>query len=325
MTATVDREEPVVITALRTEGLRAAEKLDLTLDRPIAALGQGPSGQAALDALELLLAACDPARASTVLARLGVLDPFEEVEVTVVEDLPVQIAFDHGDVGGLLASDATRTLKIRLDLDLDPLLFGELREWALRDPRLVAALGEATASLTVGWVFTNDLRAASIDRLALRIGQASLPTTGAERPRWLAGWLRTIAGRFRRVTDDDLDVVAERVHSAQLSADPERRARAAVLCDALAAPPFSLGRLELVQVATGLVPCFGPKLLRPRLVGRRGADRLRLAEAALLDQPDVLLLDQLDPSEPELLAWLRGLTQGDDAILEQVLIADGAG
>jgi hypothetical protein len=313
----------VYVTSLRLEGLSAAEAVDLQLPLPVASLPSGAAGLAALDAFDLFIAACDPARTAAALARLGVVTPGAAVDVTVEDGLPSQASFDRGDAGGLLAPGGARTLKVRLDLALDPVLFGTLREWAMRDPRLVTALGDATASVTAGWAFTNDLSTAAIGRLHVRIGEAVIPSVGAERPRWLSGWLRDVAARFHRVPDDDLGALAARVHAAALSADPELRGRARRLASAVAEPPLSLGQLELVELATGLAPCFGPDLLRARLIGRRGADRLRVAAAAILAQPDVLLLERTDAIDDGMLSWLTSLTEGDDAVLEQIVLAPG--
>lgn len=311
------------VTALRTDGLRTASQQELSLSERLIHLADGPENLAVLDAIELFRAGCDPEHVEPALGRLDVVDPFEDLEITVEGELPEQVSFLHGDASSLLATGGTRTIRVRIDLSLDPLLYGKLREHALRDPRLVTALGEATASLTVGWAFTNDLLAASIGRLQVRIGDVVFAGAGSDRPRWLAPWLREVARRFRRVTHDDLDVVAERLHDAAHSPDPDRRARFATLRQALAGPPFSLGTLELTHLRGQIMPCFGPDLTRPRLLGRRGADLLRIAEAVLIEQPDVLLIERLDPSEGDLRDWLASATQGQGAVLEQVIIAQG--
>ncbi|TVQ90423.1 MAG: hypothetical protein EA397_12615 [Deltaproteobacteria bacterium] len=312
------------VTSLRTDGLRFAHDAAVDLPSRLVHLADGPANLALFDALELFRAACEAEHLESALSRLDVVDPFEDLEVSAEHGLPEQISFAHGDAESLLRPDGTRTIKVRVDLALDPLLYGTLREQALRDPRLVTALGDATASITVGWVFTNDLHTASIARLQVRIGDVSFPSAGNERPRWLAPWLRDIAGRFRRITSDDLDVVAERLLEAAFSSDPVMRQRYHTLRQALEAPPFNLGRLELVHLRGVVTPCFGPELVRPRLVGRRGAELLQIATAVLLDQPDVLLIERIDPADAPLLAWLEAATQGEDAVLEQVLIAQGA-
>jgi hypothetical protein len=311
------------VHALRVEGLREAPRLESVFDPRLTHLADGPQGIAVLDAIDLLVAACDPTQTRLVLQRLGVVDPFVEVDLEIEDGLPIQITFEEGDAGSLLPADGSRTIKVSVDLALDPILFGALREQALRDPRLVGALETATTTLTVGWVFTNDLCTASIGRLSLRIGDVAFPTMGSERPKWMTSWLLDIARRFRRVTDDDLQIVAERVLEASLSENTARRTRAAALCAATGRPPFGLGALELVTLGGAVQPCFGPALTRPRSIGRRGADLVRIAEACVLHQPDVLLIERVDDADSELLAWLRDQTDGDDAILEQVIIGQG--
>lgn len=320
---TVRPEERLYITAMHVEGLRAAPDRHQLLPEPLTHLADTSGGLALLDAIELFLAGLDPHRAASVLTRLEVVDPFEDVDLTLHDSLPVQLAFEQGDAASLLRADVSRTLKIRLDLRLDPLLFGALREWALRDPRLVQALGEATASITVGWAFTTDLRVASIGVLQLRIGEVSFQTSGSDRPRWLPEWLQSIAQRFRRVSEEPLHVVAERLLDATLSDDPTTRARARHLASAVGEPPFSLGRLELVQLNGRVAPCFGPDLVRARQIGRWGAERLRIAEAVLLDQPDILLIERVEPADQHLLTWLHDATEGEGAVLEQVIVAQG--
>ncbi len=311
------------VTSVRLEGLWPADSLERALSRPVATLGADPAGLAALDAFDLFVAGCDPGRTGAALASIGVVPSASDAEVTVEDALPAQVTLHDGDAAGLLGPHGGRTVKVRLDFALDPVLFGRLSEWALRDPRLASGLADATASVTIGWAFTNDRTTAAVARLQVRIGEARFSTGGAERPAWLAPFLHDVAGRFRRVGDEPLDAIAARVHAAAFSGDLERRKRARALMAALAAPPFDVGALELLVDARGVRAAFGPELLPPRRLGRTGQDRVRIAEAAILDQPDVLLVDRVDPTDAALLAWLRGASTGDGAILEQVIVADG--
>jgi hypothetical protein len=289
-------------------------------------LPDGPDGIALLDAVELAMAVCDPLRSAASLVALGIVDNADDVEVIVEDELPVQVSFEQGDAEQLVDPDMGRTLRIHLDLALDPPLFGRLREQALRDPRLVNALGDATLALRLGWIWTNDLRTASLGLLGIAVGEVSFPIAGSDRPKWLPELLREISGRVKRVAYDAPEVVAARLHAAAVAPSPERRRRFAKVAEALGEPPFELGRLELTQLRGRIQPCFSPRLLRARQLGPAAAEALRLVEAVWLEQPDVLLVErpgacQAVPVDVE--AWLETRTQGDHATLEQVLFARG--
>src|SRR5690606_28615667 len=93
------------------------------------------------------------------------------------------------------------------------------------------------------------------------------------------------------------------------------------LSRALAEPPFGCGALELVNPSRPSA-AFGEELRRARQLGPAAARALRLVAAALLDAPDVLVLDE--PVAPPVREWLRARTDGPDATLEQVLIVGEA-
>lgn len=316
----------MLVTGIRVEGLRTAPELSVTEPERMAFLADGPDGIAMLDALELAVAVCDPSRTAGILESMGIADDADQVEVIVEDHLAVQVSFDTGDAAQLVDPGMGRTLRIHVDLELDPPLFGNLREQALRDPRLVNALGDATMSLRVGWIWTKDLTTASLGLLGVAVGEVSFPTAGADRPTWLPELLHEIAGRIRRVHNEPADVIAARLHAAALSSDPEQRRRFAQVAGALGEPPFELGHLELAHLSGRIQACFSPRLLRARQLGPAAAEALRLTEAVWLDQPDVLLVErpgacQAVPADVE--AWLETRTEGDRAVLEQVLVARG--
>ena len=313
------------LTTLHVEGLRSADGLELHRPGSVRVLPDGPAGIGIVDALQLLVAACDPARTARTLVALGVAPDVDAVELLEEGGLPVQVTVTDGDAGSLIDDGRSRTARIRATFELDPPLFGTLRQQAVRDPRLVSALSEATLSLTVGWMWTTDLGTASVGLLAVAVGGSSFPTTGSERPAWLGPLLREVAGRIRSVPDLDEVGLAARLQNALLSSNPETRSRAQRTCDALATAPFHLGRVELVRLGTGVRPCFGPRLLRARTFGHAATSALNLAITVLLDQPDLLMTVGAGAHLPEdaVLDWLREAADGEQAVLEQVLLARG--
>jgi hypothetical protein len=235
---------------------------------------------------------------------------------------------DGSGVPALLPVGGGRQITVSLDVELDPPLYGRLRSLAVRDPRLVTALGEgARVSLKVGWLFTNDLVTVSVGLLTFAIGDTAFPLTGSERPAWLGQLLKDIGGRFRRVSwTEAVEEVGGRLHDASLSVDPDRRSRFRSAVDALAEPPFLYGALELVRIGGRVEPCFGPGLMRSRQFGPSGAEALRLVEAVFLDAPDVLVIEsggslQRDPAAVR--SWLAERAQGEAATVEQIVLAAG--
>jgi len=313
------------LTSLHVEGLRAGDSVELRQPGSLHQLPDGPVGIAMLDALELVAATCDPTRTVPALVDLGVAPSASTVERLDEDGLPVQVSIEDGDAGALIDPDRSRTLRVRAGFELDPPLFGQLRQHAVRDPRLVTALSEATLSLTVGWMWTTDLQTASIGLLGLAVGGSAFPATGSERPAWLPELLNVIAGRIRRVPALSEAALAERLLQASLSSDPQVRARLDRVRHALAQPPFELGTLELVRLSGQVRPCFGPQLLRARQLGPAALSALNLATTVLLDQPDVLLAVAPQahlPTQP-LTDWLTEQAEGEQAVLEQVLLARG--
>jgi hypothetical protein len=228
----------------------------------------------------------------------------------------------------MLPVDGSRQITTTIGFELDPPLFGRLRQQAVRDPRLVTALSESPrATVKVGWLFTNDLLTASIAVLALAVGETPFPLTGTDRPPWLSGFLRDVGARFGRVSwGDTPGVVARRLLLAALSPDPDRRAKFRQLADALERPPFVLGHLELVRVGEQVEACFGPGLHRARQYGPAAAEALRLVEAVILEAPDVLVVEApgiAQGTPDEVRGWLSEHASGERATLEQVLVVPG--
>ena len=327
------------LTGIRVQGLRGADGYAATaLDR-VVELAPGPEGVAVADALTLFAASLpvrrgEGAEATAVrraLATLG-LATATDAEVLVEGGFPVQATLASGaPVPALLPVGAGRQVTVHADISLDPPLFGRLRGHAVRDPRLVSALGEgAHLSIKVGWLFSTDLSAVSISINGVAVGDTAFPVVGSERPAWLTELLAEVGHRFARVGwSEPVELAAGRLVEAALSVDPDRRSRFRSSAEALSRPPFVLGELALVRLGERVEPCFGPGLLRARQFGPAGAEALRLVDAVFLEAPDVLVVEapgcaQRDPGAVR--TWLADHARGEGATLEQVfLVPGGAG
>lgn len=307
------------LEALALEGLRHAADWSTTELEVSSALPPAPVGIAVADGIALLAAALDARRTEVILDRAGLVGP--ELDLLLDErNLPEQVSgLEPAEVAALLDPESGRRVVAEATVVLDPPLFGQLREESMRDPRMLAALGASpTVTVKVGWLFTADHGTASIGVLEVKVADTPFPTGRAERPRWMDSLLVGIGRRLGGVgARTGVDSLGMQLVEASLSPEPHLRARFHRLCEAMAEPPFGFGRLELVGQDDGVMPCFGPELTRARQLGPRTIRALRVATAALLDAPDVLVVED-DVAEPWI-PWLTSLTQGDDATLEQVL------
>lgn len=317
------------VTSLHVQGLRGAEEFEArALDR-IVDLPAGPSGVAVADALSLFVGALDRKALDKALLDLALVQSAGQAEVTEADGFPTQVRLPDGTgVRAILPTDGSRNVRISVELELDPPLYGRLRGLAVRDPRLVTALGAgARVTVKVGWLFTTDLTVASLTVLGLTVGDTGFPLTGSERPSWLPELLKDISGRFGRVVaGETADVIAKRLMSAALSPDPERRRRYQRVADACEKPPFGLGRLEIVAEADRYEACFGPDLARARQYGPSAAEALRLTEAILLEAPDIVIIEAPGFAQRDatlVRGWLESHARGDRATVEQVILAPG--
>lgn len=313
------------LSSLHLEGHRVTPQASAEVPDALCDLPDGPVGIALVDALTLLPGICDKARTAPSLAAVGLVATPDQVDPFDEEPLPVEATLDGGDPGVLIDPENNRRLRIRATFELDPPLFGSLRQHAVRDPRLVPALSEATLTLSAGLLWTTDLSTVSIDLLGLIVGGQPFSVSGSERPTWLPELLGGIASRIHRVPELDEVSIADRLLAASLSTDRAERARFDRIRRALAAPPFSLGTLELVRNGSVVQPCFGPDLLRARHFGPTALSALNLVSTIFLDEPDLLLVVAPDGPLPReaLRRWLVDLTNGEGAVLEQILIARG--
>lgn len=313
------------ITGLHVTGLRGAEEFEARSLARVVDLPGGPPGVAVADALVLFYAALDKSRTAGAMVDLGLADDVAAVAVLVEDGFPTQITLPSAaGVRALLPGDGSRSMRISVEVELDPPLFGRLRGLAVRDPRLVTALGAgARLTVKVGWLWTNDLLVASASVLGIAVGDTAFPIIGSERPSWLTELLVDIGSRFRRVGTDTPERTAKRLLGAMLSPDAERRRRFGSAAEVCEKPPFSLGKLELVQEGDRVDPCFGPSLLRPRQFGPAAAEALRLIEAVVVDAPDVLIVDapghaQREPAQVR--GWLEAFASSERATVEQVVL-----
>jgi len=292
-------------------------------------LPPGPEGVAVADALTLLSASLDGERLKGALVRLGLCHPADDPGIIEELGLPTQVWLsDVAGVNALVNVEETRTFTVYVEVEPDPPLFGRLRELAVRDPRLVTALGQSpTVRVKVGWLLSNDHTMVAIGLSEVGIGEVGFSLASAERPMWLPGLLRDLGGRFGRPDPAEPEgALVARLLEAQLSGDPSLRRGFAKVADAVAAPPFSLGRLELVRTEGRVHACFGEQLLRARQFGPSAVEALRTVMAVYLSAPDVLILDAPGASTREPAAvreWLAGATEGDGATLEQVIVVPG--
>jgi hypothetical protein len=318
----------MLVTAIRTEGLRA--DLNLTgLGRRVDAAA-GEPGRRLADALGLWAGTLNPDALPGALVAVGAGSGAAAVEAVVEEGVCVGAGWDRPGAMAALLATGERRFGVEVRVELDPPLFARLREEAVRDPRLVSALGTSLAlTVKVGWLLTTDGLGATVGVLALSLGGVDFPVSGSERAPWATRLLRDVGARVGRVDwTEQLDAVAARLHTAATSSDPERRARAARAAEALARPPFSFGRLEVLADGPALELAFGPELLRARRLGPAALHAVQLAEAVLLRQPDVLIVDGPGAGFSRAAAvsrWLERATAGGGATLEQVVLVPGGG
>lgn len=306
------------VTRLATEGLRHAPPELVELDR-VVQLPDPPGRRAVADALVLFAAGLRPGPCLPLLRGLGwggtVHPGTDDDDDTQFRDL------DAAAVRSMVEDD-TRAVTVDARLSLDPPLYGRLRSQAMRDPRVVTALGqEATLSLKVGWLFNGDRSAVVPSLLGVRIGDVPFEASGPDRPTWLPGLVRDLAGRFRLT--DPYEPLAELQHAlrtALLSPEPTIRTGFEAWGDTLEAAPFSLPRPTVVEVGGRAQLVFGPHLLRARQLGRDAIDISRVVYAAMVERPDVLVVAETTP--PSLAEWLRALPEAEDAPIEQIWMTE---
>lgn len=323
------------LTGLQIEGFRGALQWSLPTDQAASTsqmlpLPKGRAGCAVADAITLFAAALTtmgpPEQADPSLhmglfpasQRLGWAGPATSV---VGQGLDAELQGLRGPAVASLVAEGSRALTIEAVLALDPPLFGRMREHALRDPRMVTALGQNPGvRIKVGWLFSKNRENANPSVLFLRVGDVGFELSGKERPAWVPDLFHDLGRRFARTDPfEPPAAVARQWLDATLSPDPKVRRGIAAAHAALCAPPFDLPALGLVRDAaddTTVEIVFGEELARVRQLGRPALDAMRIVYAAYVLRPDVLLLDE--PIPPEQIRWLTKLTEADEAPVEQI-------
>ncbi|MCB9742904.1 MAG: hypothetical protein H6741_05335 [Alphaproteobacteria bacterium] len=306
------------IRAISVEGLSGLHQLDAQALGRVVRVGGPPRAQGALfEALTLALGAFSPQDAERAVARLG-----QGLEAQVSgAPLPEAISLGRPQrLGARLDPEGERTLKVHLELELDPPQFGLIREHARRSPELASALGEdaATLRLSLGWAFTTDLSLASLSVFGVRLGDV-VPAPGTPAA-WRDALLRTFAGRGRG--RDPLELSVQRIAEAERAPERARRQGVARLREALQAPPFSLPRLELVDAGDG-APwlALGEDLAPLEAHGPGSVDAVGLAEAVFIDPSEILALRSpgaLSEDPEAVREWLSALVDAEDSPLEQL-------
>jgi hypothetical protein len=302
----------VYIVSIQARGFRDLPSASIDhCSRWMRLRGPGPATTALGDAVELGFAALSNAALARLALRWGLITE----NATPPEDdhaFPDQL--DHCDpiaARALVASDAKRSLNVDLELHLDPPLFGQLRELAAREPRVVTALSERpTIRISVGALFTTTFDALAIHLDDFSVGDQRFPTHGKDRPPWLDRFLRGLRGRFHRFDLGD-DAPGQLLHAAT-----SRDEHDAYLAWQSALAPDG----PQLRIARG--PEDQPVLLGDGLPLRRhgqvGLDRASLAAAIHLSHADILWAESDDP-------LLQAAVESSPSPLEQVFSVSASG
>ena len=309
----------MLISALDIQGLKAAGDWSGTGLGASVELPAPPVGMAISDALAMIEAILNPDQFVALSHRLGILSPEHEVFHDDAGFVEQAVELDVAAVDAILSADGSRRVTLTATLELDPPLFGRLREESMRDPRVMTALGQNPAlTLKVGWLFSMSRQAVSVGVLDFQVGNTPFALNKSDRPSWMNGMLRAIGARLGRADwSEEISAVTRRLQQASLSADVHQRRGFRRVAEALSAKPFQLGHLDLIGMGDDVVAAFGPELTRARLLGPRASRALRLTEAALVRSPDVLVVEEATVDE---VAWLVSCIEGEDATLEQVWV-----
>ncbi len=270
------------------EGLRALPDFEgQGLGRVVPVLGTAAGRTALADAITIALSAFS----SSDLVRAAALLGLGETCEAHGEGLPEELVIQRPGIAQSLFGDE-RTFRVKLDLELDPPQYGEIRAHALRDPRLVSALGAAdtTLGIAVGWVLTRDWSVAATSVLGVRLGDVELPLVGEDRPSWLSGFLQGLSGRLHRHRAGDGD--AQAYARAERSPDAVERMAARQVRQILSRSPFGLGELQVIEgEPTWLGLTHGDSVLPLRAFGPRVAHQVGLVQAVHLSGAEILVTE----------------------------------
>lgn len=335
------------LTHLQTTGLGPAGPLSWE-DLPRACPLGGTASQArhALDALDVFFGALSPAGLRRALWRLRVADTPDEIQVTG-DPLPDQATWPWPDgARSLLEPDGDRTVRVAVDLTLDPLQFRRLREEAARDTDLLAALARAddtdaaaaaprraaSVRLTIGWLFNRRFDAVTVGPVALAVAGAPISLGGTARPAWVGRFLQDLAGRYQRVPDlwhvagtpprPGAGMAAAWL-DARTSADPARQRAQEALGRTLGEAPFLLPTtLPVRWNGAGAEVVTGAHLEPLRTRGARALAHVEAAAAVHLSGAEILGFSDASHLGDDVRAWLGHQALDDGSPLEQVFFAD---
>ncbi len=315
------------ITGISAEGLPAVQELELgTLRRAMWVDSPPETCEQLAAALQLGFAALLPERLPRVLAELAFHSDAESIEI-LGQPLPDQARWQSPHAArALLQGNSERTIKIGIQLQLDPLQFRFLREHAARHPWLVTALSEgARAELTLGYLFDRSLTAASVSILSVVLGEERVPVAGKESPRWLPEFLAGLARRFRclPVAGGSASQAAAAWLAAMEHPDPSRRAAFERVRACLQAAPFGIDSPRPVRWGDQAQVVAGPQGKPLAWLGPAAVEALELAAAVHLSGAEILTLRYPGRQQPEpalALRWLADQATEPGSPLEQVLL-----
>ncbi len=238
-----------------------------------------------------------------------------ETTVLVGDGLPSGVEGLSPDAVTTVVEDGTpRRVIVEAECVLDPPMYGDLRQYALRDPALALGLtGKATVTVRIGWLFSRDGMSAAPAVHALMVGDAAVAPTGSERPVWLVDVLSRLGRKIQRGAEDGEERLATRLADALLSPIAEMRQRADRA--SRAGRDIGIGVLSVVRRDGHLALGCGPDLTPPRRVGADALRAIRIVLDAIIDAPDVLVVDDVPASARR---WLGALPETDRAPVEQV-------
>lgn len=269
--------------------------------------------------LGLGLSAFEPQDAVDFFAHWGVAAQALETKTGLSDEFVFE---NPGRLQGVVDPMASRVVTSTLLLELDPPQFAMLRELAFKDPVLTEAFGPAllTLELKVGWVFTKDLSVGSCTLNGLRLGQLQVPTS-SEAFKALRPLLRGMAHRSR-VARSVRDVSAQLI-AADRSANAADRQAMDRIQEALSRPPFSLGRLQIVEEGEASWLALGDALVPVDQLGPAAMEALALLVEVYLDPSEILITERpglLMERAAQIERWLKALLDAPGGPLEQVLI-----
>lgn len=293
------------ILSVRARGFRDLPSVTLEdCGRRVDLRGPSPETTALGDAIELVFAALSHGLLHRMALRWGLVaddalpDPSEL-------DFPDELhGCDPVAAAALLAPGPRRSLHCSITLQLDPPLFGQLRDHASREPRVATALADKpTITVGVGALFTRSLQTMAIHVDEFCVGDVRFPVHGKERPAWIHPVLHSLANRHHR--HDPADDIPEALLEAATSRD--RHAAYRTWQQALA-PDGPL--LRIARDGSGLPILMGDDLPLRRH-GLATSNRAALAAAIHLSGADIFWAESEDP-------LLEDAIQKDPSPLEQV-------